>query len=358
MPQTVEHSQRKVDIAVPGKIGHGNLWTALAIELQLLQFGFGVRVNSLTKTSFPAQLFHQIMTRSGGNFLGYAKHSEKIRKSPIADLYAVMASIELGLTIDKTAQVHLFVQEHPLLFMSDVFLNSFSRFRALCVPDSYPKQTAIEASRDSRTPLIVWSSFTQRELERKGVKSLLAKPFFEPFFREIPRSTTNEIVLKTSGSGTKEEWLQLVREVCTELNIPYRLFLPGKIEWRSGKHNATTQYKSLNPGKEEMLAFYQYLAQYPPRMLISYPSEIVQVVALMKERGCNLLWYLLPLRGGHEENNYSYAAVHNLWDGAFPLERDELCDLLRSSPQSKRARDLDLGTIPIAVLLDRDLKRQ
>lgn len=357
MSKTVEHSQRKVDIAVPGNVGHGNLWTALAIEQQLQQFGFDVRVNSLSRTSLPAQLFHQIMTRSGGNFLGYAKHSEKIRKSPIADLYAVMASIELGLTIDKTAQAHLFVQEHPLLFMSDVFLDSFSSCRALCVPDSYPKQTAIEASKDSRTPLIVWSSFTQRELERKGVESFLAKPFFESFFREIPRSTTNEIVLKTSGSGTKEEWLQLVREVCTQLNIPYRLFLPGKIEWRSGKRNATTQYKSLNPGKDEMLAFYQHLAQYPPRMLVSYPSEIVQIVALMKQSGCSMLWYLLPIRGGHEQNNLSYAEIHNLWDGALPLQKDEFCDLLRSSPQSKRARDLDFGTIPIATLLDRDLKR-
>lgn len=357
MPQTVEQSHRKVDIAVPGNIGHGNLWTALAIEHQLRQSGYDVRINSLTKTSFPAQLFHQVMTRSGGKLLGYAKHSERIRKSPIADLYAVMASIELGLTIDRSAQAHLFVQEHPLLFMSDTFLNSLATYRGLCVPDSYPKDTAIEASQDSKTPLIVWNNGTQRELDRKGVASHLVKPFFEPFFREVPRSTTNEIVLKTSGSGIKEEWLQLVREACTELNIPYRFYIPGKMEWRLGKQNATTQYKTLSPGKDEMLAFYQYLAKYPPRMLISYPSEIVQIVALMKQRGCNLLWYLLPKRGEHEDGNFSYAAIHNLWDGALPLQKNELCDVLRSTPQSRRASNLDFGTIPISTLLDMKLRR-
>lgn len=353
-----EEIRPRVEITVPDNIGHGNPWTARAIEWELSQHNFDTHFNALTRTSLPAMLFHQFMTRYGVKILKYNENSENIRNGILGEMYSALASVELLLNIDRYARVHIFVQEHPLLFLSKELLDEFAGVRYLFIPDSYPKNTAIEASLTTGTPLVVWNEGAEKELQRIGVKTILVRPFFSHLFEQTKETTTEEVVVKTSGSGIPNEWLRMIQTTCMELHIPFRFFTPGMMVWHTGISGAPIEKKVLKAGIEEMIACYTYLASYPPRVLVIYPSEMIQIAALLKEKKCKTVCYLLPPRGGHEMGNATYANNHNIWDGPLPLDAENLRAVLLKKTPGNGLRDLDFGRISTHEMITRELESQ
>ncbi len=291
-------------------IGHGNPGSALSIAGIL-----GYQKNLLFSKTLAE--IHGFFNKKPEFVNEYSKNSEALRGGlgmiaiGLLQLWSWLGQERFNLK-GKLADVGVFVQEHLLGVLPENLIKQwFPSGVFLAIPDVLPKQSATTILKEKEviTP-IVWNKTAYKELKKQGVKPILVAPFLpEGFVGQVDfkdKQLSRKIVVKSSGSGMPNEWVERLMGYSKRENIDMEIWLPDqKITIANGQKNVEDlKGKSL---EEYLKAFYQSLVDSPPEYLVSFPSEMVQVASWMRSRGWNGVFAALPPKGQHEIKNLQWA---------------------------------------------------
>lgn len=307
---------RKAEIICP-QTGHGNPLTALAIgrilgDTEVVIYG-GLGVSGLA-------LAHQLMSRIPFLSRQYTERSEQLRGSGGAILIGAL-QLQSWLQSERLEQFKgqsladtgIFVQEHLLGILPEELLKRwFPEGVFLYIPDVYPKESAVEILRkhqDLVVPL-VWNQQARDELQKKGLNPVLCQPVLpfelleEQQIIDKEKINPKKRVLKSSGSGIDPKLLKIVVESRQE-GETLEIWLPDRVIVYSDSHPEGEKKEDVSTNlKDYGREFYQSLLDAGE--IISYPSEMVQVVSSLLLSGWRGRFTVLPPRGAHEERNLEW----------------------------------------------------
>lgn len=330
--------ERRSVLTMAPQIGHGNPLTAIALANSLKDAKPSLVHGPLTAL---LSLSHGLMTKSGQFSREYTKRSEDLR-SGIAgiaiggiQLAQWLANERLNLASHPLAEVGVFVQEHLLGVLPEELLRKwFPKGVFLFIPDVFPKESAVKILLEKKGVVIplVWNRSAFNELRERGLVPILIEPVlpkgflpenYQGLINKESRERPQKIVIKTSGSGISREldgWL--------EQNIIGNR-LPGqRIEyWQPQGLVIYSDASDASPQKQEekILDLNEYGQKFYRSLLdvdliISYPSEMIQVVAWLKAQGWHGKFFVLAPRGAHEKRNLDWAIRVGIVDGVYDME--------------------------------------
>lgn len=293
-------AESRVSILCP-RIGHGNPATALAIENLLKREGRFPDLVWFSWSQIPLEIFHLAMTASpwlGGR---YSQDGNSWR-SKILPIIGPVSRLELFLSQVEPGRDLVAIQEYPLAgFSRESLGRRYPGAKLLYIPDVQPKDSALQVAEKLDLTMVVWNQQAAEYLAGRR-RVVLAQPvlpqgFMEPDKELGPR--VDRIVVKSSGSGWPKTYTTNLRAALQELDFPFTMYLPDRRISNKGE-------EPLKGALEDRIReFYTDLIQAPPRVLITFPSEMIQFAAFLARQGLSLL--TLPPRGRHEVINYEWA---------------------------------------------------
>lgn len=352
---------------------HGNPSTLYALETIANSHGFDFASFPLTHSGSFADILHQIMTKyvSGA----YTKHSTELRKSIVGKVFASYVFAEFyscmikALSHDSRNPFMLAVIQELILLGADVHLlqDVYGNNVNLYIPDVYPKKSAvlgIEQKKDLHANVILWNEPAQAEVAVAiGSRSKLYAPFLlralseEDTFNNIDQP---EVVVKTSGSGgmTLQDGL-LIKQLCDQAGISCFIHFPHSF---ISSTDVTFKTYDKSVSKKEIIKQFFAKLSIHTKVLICYPSEMVQVAAEVALLGVPVRMVCLPPRGAHEVVNLEFAiksglciAMLNLSGKRIPswgvrtISIQDLPDVIHLQIPNERKQQLKslLGSIPV-----------
>ena len=354
----MEKESLVVQVVVP-KIGHGNPASALAIAHLLggkphLFGGIG---------TFLLRKVHQRMSQDPALAEKYAERSENLRGG--IGLFAIgflqlssWLSPEILLRKKSMAEVGIFVQEHLLGVLPNKLLERwFPKGVFLAVPNVYPPESAYQVlkRKGGKVRPIVWNKQAFDEFKKKGFNPILVRPFLPAGFvadffeRDLSKIDSSKVVVKSSGSGMPEKFIQEVREKYGE-GYRVEVWLPEDIkvfeEDRVGE--VFWEKQSL---EDYMKKFFESCLN--AGRVVTYPSEMVQVISAMILRGWRGKVVFLPSRGRHEVRNL-YWFLNRLGIREQEAHRKFFeVDLSKAEEEGMKRLVNSLGTRPISEVISR-----
>ncbi len=331
------HSETQYTI-VSTNVAHGNPVTGKLAHLSAVEISTQVRKTDLSIIPQVASLAMGLLTKSKDLTLDKIKKREEARSGFIAKTFAVLSAAELLLRnpdmlyVSPKAGVGIFVQEHVLIGLPKELLErNFPNGIFLMIPDVFPKKSAIEVMKKKGIKPIVWNKECYELLMKEGLEPVLVAPFFPGSFvdgLEPPlRSRKNMAVVKTSGVGINKGWEEQIIKNKGAGNIltihhPAHKKIKDTIEDKEKKSEVTI----LQPNN--LVEIYSDFFINSPRLLISYPSEIMQVAASLYARGWEGNFVCLPFRVEHERKNLAWGIRHGIIKGVLDFG-DGSVDLVR-----------------------------
>lgn len=307
-------------------VADGNPSAFWALSQLALQAGIEPLEVSLTATSRLVNLFHGGISADPEKAARYTADSEAARVGTKARLYAKLSFLEFQTRLrqaegfEPTNNRWNIIQEHALLGSSIRALrNRGISSQRLIVPDVYPKESGILAAQAHEgTTIAVWNQTAFAELQERGIASELIKPFlldgllpFETDFADQGK----EIVVKSSGSGMPAAWSDALRASLHGLNGDWAMHTPGSVVTEVGS-------TSIAKRKDQIQEFYNNLGGRT-RLLIGYPSELVEVMCELRARSVPVWMITLPPRGSHEKRNLQFALENDIVLGELRFKGDE-----------------------------------
>jgi len=320
-------------------VGEGNPATAEALRRLYEQLNH--RLHLFRLAAGPARLFHQMMTRSARASHSYTEGGNKLRQHAEKPLRWLIG-FERRL-IDKRDAVSkptvgFFVQEFVLAGLSDKDLNTrYPDGAYLYIPDVYPKETAVAViKRLTSLEVMVWNRECVLYLVQEGIdegRIHLVPPVLPAAF--IPQETKSvdrcfepsRMMIKSSGSGMPAAYYRALREAAKRWSgflggsacfyMPDQVLSLPPVRSDRWKHLTRAPDWQVEPRPsdtiEKVSRFYTDLVSRIPRVIISYPSEMVQVVySLIKNMSYDIKFIVLPPRGSHEAANLAWAQQQEL----------------------------------------------
>lgn len=327
------YTEYGVSIAVLNT-GDGNPSTAYAASKIAKREEVPNTVLSLDRMGKFAGILHKIMTRFASQ--AYTEHSSNLRGGVGGKMLAALCYRELLKEIvhaDKTQNfnaLRLFVvQEFMLLGATPEELRALYNDVFLIVPDVFPKASAVaslEEKKELDARLLVWNlqayHHVREALGPEGVQ--LYAPFLVDGladFAKVEREKQDgrrpfDVIVKSSGSGgISEKQARQILDACNRANLTVFIQTPNA----HYNNQVYLQKPRPYPNRGERFAypedvtkreridhFYGQLSE-DTQIIISYPSEMVQVAAEMMAKGVKVKFIALPPRGEHEAKNLIFA---------------------------------------------------
>jgi hypothetical protein len=313
---------------------------------------------------------HAGMTEDPARAEDYSKHSESQRLDLKAKLFSIACAGELlartGLDRSEPSQ-YCFSQEHPIFGSHPDLLRHWLNASSLrvFVPDVHPKESSVEILRrkvaEMPVEFAVWNVEAEKELRDMGMPVVLKKPFmldgFRPDLDEFMRGGS-ELVIKSSGSGMPKAWEDKLMEVFFNRKDSKEDPVSWAIHTQRRRYKQSQAYPWITDKAWRIENFYQSLGG-DTRLIVSFPTELVGVVADMNQRGVPAYMISMPPRGAHEVRNqdfarrngllYGYLAV-GIYEGLTSLhglpviKPESLEDVVRELKQTK-ASSWDKGVV-------------
>lgn len=309
------------------EVGAGNPIAALARGCKLERDGINVGRVNISWSVILAALLHKLMTQHNALSAGYSENSNKVRDGKLMKLLAKFAYLEFKYKLDRLGYleddkpVWNVFQELPLLGadLKDVE-KIFSLIRVF-VPDVYPKQSAVSAIKrvGGLGQMMVWNDIALNHLHNHGVNATKINPWFiSGILGEGALQNQNgpEIIVKSSGSGMPNKLFAQIWKFFDAVGASAAFYLPNFIINDDG---STQTPKNKNAGYE---MFLRSLGKNT-KFIIGYPSELVQIVAEMRQFGLETCLVALDPRGSHERLNLEYGKENGLICGSFQEFMDQ-----------------------------------
>lgn len=323
--------KKHVFISTPN-IGQGNPASAHACEGILSeQEGVQPTLHVIDELSIAIKRFIQTaITQSELLSSVYTGHSRSLRQNSIAGTLARIYSGKLRKMLEsqeKNYDYGVFVQEHQLIaFTREKLAEIFPEGTFLLIPDVYAKESAIPIIQRTGVMPLVWNTDAAQDLKDEGIDSLLVSPFLpypsHSYGSAIQKNPgKDKVYIKTAGSGIARNSLQKLRRLLEQKNVKYRIYFPNAVESAEGRKVSFKHRYTEKPSD-----FYRDIAIHPPGVLISYASEVVQMVAWLKAKSWSGKFWALPPRGDHERRNVEWAISHGICSGTLEMEASELDD--------------------------------
>ncbi|MCA9373318.1 hypothetical protein KC921_04460 [Candidatus Woesebacteria bacterium] len=329
-PEQQPASGLRAEGLVPA-VGDGNP-EALTTFLEKLQPT--LPAGSTTKTelrpsAWMPSLFHKIMSGSAKRTGTYSQNSTETRSGLAGKVAITTMGAEFRLRNKITNRTgEKFGEEQKILItvqemaLQGIPADQLATYEAvyLLIPDVLGKLPIEIADKDksfwANVTVVVWNDYAYQFLTQSGYKAVLIEPWMNhsipdlvanPIIPEIRRSS--DVYIKTSGSGWPKSWQKNLLSVFTKQDINFSLYLPdSKIVDANGTRDAMIPRP-----------FYQDFNWHPPKVLIGYPSELVQVLAAHSLQADTPAFYALPPRGLHELTNLIWAMQNGFCQGMiFP----------------------------------------
>lgn len=306
-------------------IADGNPWAMYALGGLAEAAGIPHETALLERWSSLVRATHGLMTALPGLAEWYSKHSEAQRSGSAAGWYARQSFMEVAdhmSGLETSGPLHwVATQEHALRGADDAALDKLGVDRvSLVVPDSFPKQSAVDAVQNcDRATMYVWNNEAHDLLMNQDVDVRLVKPSLIEGITgqsELPPGG-HQIIAKTSGSGMPRRWIaQLVQQLSRsgyeqmmerDADLDWSLYTPRE-RWSWGQREPMTDRKTrltelcAEVGLDTCVA-------------IGFPTELTQLVAEANAKGAPVRFLANPPRGQHEVNNLAFLQRHNLLVG-------------------------------------------
>lgn len=294
-------------ISVPD-VGDGNPSAALAVQRLLSHAGHPTEMFSPALASVIGSSFHRSISKDPDTGMRYTKDSESKRHRALKT-FGTLTHTEWAVHRfvahhnGNTPSRLVVIQEHQLGTTDAQTLKRLYPDGAyLIVPDVYPKDSAITVMRQTDISPVVWNEKAYEKLHSIGLDPLIVAPHILSAFA-LDQSTgelnTNRIVVKSSGSGMPKEYVTPLLQALHHMDVEFTIYLPDRVITHKGEaplHMAT---------RERITTFYHDIIANPPKVLISLPSEMIQVMAELHRAGT--IHMSLPPRGAHEAKNLQFA---------------------------------------------------
>lgn len=305
-------NKEKVVRTICPDVGHGNPSEMLALIAFLQKEGWAIQHFSPFFASFLGSMIHESISNSLRKTEQYNTNGEHDRARGLA-VFGAISFFEQELSEvlhpqTKPAQLLMAVQEHPLVHIhrSDFPLGAF-----LSIPDVLNKKSAISVLKTTGIHALPWTLHAHESLQSQGIASTLVQPHLLSGMRErlgieTLGPLTDRVVVKFSGSGAPKEVVMALQRQLDQTQIEYTIFCKDQV-LKSG----------TKPGKipgriRQIDAFYRDLLLRPPRLVLSPPSEMIQLMAELYQTGTKHL--SLPPRGMHEVINMRLAQEYAITD--------------------------------------------
>lgn len=335
-------------------VGHGNPAMLLAIAKELVSAGALVELSTLDLSALPVRAMHAQMTRSSSISSSYTVRSESLRRSSAARMFAILAKQEMELRTQTSARTMIGVQEHQFgAFLPHELADRFPSGVYLSIPDVYPKDSAITELQRLGMTALVWNTDAYTTLIDRGIDVALVKPSLPFAYSSSLQAAQYPVVLmKSSGSGMPDSYSAALVGACADLSLPYELWLPHSVETSDGGIDLSAKRW------DAIETTYSRLATTIPRLLISYPSEMIQILAVWHSAGIPVQFLSLPPRGAHEQRNLQWAqekglvlAVIDPEDRTVNTLHQSISNAWESSHPPVSLEQLGLGDISVALTL-------
>lgn len=347
-------SEKHILLSTPD-VGEGNVHTLAHFYYQLAQSPKFLPYLAITTAG--TKLANRLKTHATlhPKLVERYNQGEGLHRNPVTTL--VFGTLTLGelrsryrkLLDSDTPLDWLAIQETQLaaLRLFPKFRERFARVY-LALPDVYGKPDSLAIAQAAQAELIVWNNSAKTELSNYSkVPVHLIEPFFpaNPTFIEAASKLVPHAVLQMPGNGIPESWVNrtkrsLNNNLVLTVHRPSnhrRTPVPGKIQFE---------------GQFDPIAHYQHYFTNPPTPLVAHPSQMAQMVTVLRAYGWQGQFFALPPRGSHEVRNLNYLKQLRLVDAYFDPSR------LYPQPQ-KIEHELinpsqilaELGTVPLVTLL-------
>ncbi len=306
--------------------GDGNPATAISIYF-LVNYLKNPRLHFLNWSGKLAFIFHKMMSKSPDISQKYTKSTDNWRKKGLP-LLAVLGKVERYLYGNNfTGRQAWFVQEASLASFSCEELQAyFPGGVILYVPDVYLKSSALPILR--KRPLVkvaVWNKEAREELIGIGLNEsriILTPPllpvgfywhYLETFGPDHKLKLSDWLLIKSSGSGMPDNYLKTLMRIVfgQELSgLEPVIHLPDRtLVMKTSDYDTQPNPKGAFG---RIVDFYNKFFDVIPKVLITYPSEMVQVVYWLRSLGLETNFIALPPRGEHEVRNLEWARNQGL----------------------------------------------
>jgi len=307
-------------------VGDGNPFAQKAAELQLRQHGqstYTIVVNNpLVKM---AAFVHQRITHDQKLRAKYEQSYDAARANPLTQLIGLLALLQISRVVEQRHSGTLILTQelpltayqalHDLKFTSAIAALANLRQIFLLIPDVEAKSTAVTGINQVKGKLpiqaLVWNKQASDALRENNVPHQLIAPWLLVKPVEFPTlgQTKPRAVVKPSGSGIDPQHFGAIPALVQQ----HSSYLHGfDIFTRQG----STQYDRHSNQQLDWRNCFSNLAdvyiailQTNPALLISYPSEMMQLVAQAYLAGYQGEHVSLPPRGEHEHINLAFATA-------------------------------------------------
>lgn len=331
-------------------VAEGNPAALCAIDKILQSDGFSTDRIFLQASAIPPKVFHLLMTKFTIFSRKYSSNDEGVRSlglkvCGLISLVEYLAQRSFLLTKPENRAL-IAVQEHQLgMFPVKMLDRFFPQGRYLFIPDVEPKGSAVEIMKEKKVTPLVWNEQAYSHLRKIGLDPVLTQPVLPQGFMEKGQRCNpveDYVLVKSSGSGMPKDYVARIRKDLKELGYDYKLYLPHSILTEEG-------YTSRSYNLVERIAeFYSTLINHPPRLIISYPSEMIQVSAYLGILGSQFL--ALPTRGSHEIFNQEWGIEKRSCAGTVNPRHADSSKIIQAAYEVKGflgADTLGLGIMPI-----------
>jgi hypothetical protein len=305
-------------------VGHGNPFAQKAAVSQFEQHGQATATlvvnNPLVRM---AALVHGRVTRNEKLRNQYEQGYEAARVNPITQLIGLLALLQISREVKRRrSQTLILTQELPLTayqtlkdleFTSAIAALANLQQIFLLIPDVEAKSTAVTAVNQLKNQLpieaLVWNQQASAKLKEKGVPHQLIAPWLlaRPVDFATLGQTKPRAAVKPSGSGIDPEHLAAIPALVQQYNPHLHGF---DIFTRQGSTQHDRQGKQLLnwPNRfSSLIDVYMTMVQANPALIISHPSEMVQLMVQAYLTGYKGEHGSLPSRGAHERINLAFA---------------------------------------------------
>lgn len=338
-------------IVADSYVGEGNPAVAEAVYHSLVTNGYNTRAYRLDLSFLLARLFHRRMSGSSRASDQYSHNGTRLREfgmkvlGPQAFLETLVRNFSMFTDGNGGSRTLLAVQEHQFGTFPQILLERMFARRFMVVPDVEPKESGIRIMEKRGMRPVVWNERAKEKMDKMDLDPLLVQPPLPCCFLnrgQLPQSTEEYVLVKTSGSGAPVEQVRQIEESLKKLGIPFMIYLPEVVVTNNGLRR-----RSISLGMR-IRSFYNRLLTEAPKLLISCPSELTAVAAVLNLSGMN--WLTLPPRGSHEVVNRDWARERGIGNELFVPGKDvqevikkAFYETRTTVPQEK----LGLGSVPL-----------
>lgn len=307
-------------------IGQGNPLATSTMEAELRASGLP------TKLQIASNPLTWLVNRKQAQMTGdefrriqYNQNYEQTRGGWQAKLLGLVNLLQLSVFLRRSrANTLVLTQELPLtaldFFKSAAVAAILAQIREviLLVPDAYAKNSAAAIAkrlqaRDINLRLAVWNQPAAKRLEQNHVAHHLIRPWLIPNqARPISPHLAPISTIRPSGTGLNPAYLQALPALLEQQQphrIGHHLLGENSLTYfdKNGQTIAVHQrlFTSLQAALISVL-------RSNPEIIISYPSEMVQVITQFLQSGWKGRYLMLPQRGLHEIDNSLFATSHGL----------------------------------------------